>query len=441
MGESHKTTGKPCQDSSLYLFDEETGTHIAIVCDGHGGNRYFRSDRGSRLLVEVTRDTILEFVRGNPAELFSAPVLVQAGPGDHPEGYGIQDAALTRLFTSIIFRWQEGIEQDAHLDPFSPEELQGVKPEHVTDFQEGRELEKAYGSTLMAYFQTCGYWVAFHIGDGHCVMFSNDGRVFEPVPWDERCFLNSTTSICDKDALAGFRYAWQGGGAGPFAVFLGSDGVDDSFGDGERLHAFYLGILRSLVEEGEEVTKRSLAEALPGISARGSRDDMSVSFVYDEKGLDEKTRMFAMKQLSNMREELEASGKDIEALESKRNALSASYSKLQESIEEKEKANDGIIGRLARIRRLIRCGEEECSRLDEKRKAWESSKPTLDRQGEKMRIELKYATNDLERARATESGIISRIESLEGFLGMRQGESEEGSATGPQEQDDGCSQL
>lgn len=436
MGESHKTTGKPCQDYSVLFSDEESGIYIAIVCDGHGGERYFRSDRGSRFLAEIARDTTLEFIQGIPGETFSGQGLVQAGPGEHPDGYGTQDAALRRLFSSIIFRWQKAIEDDVTETPLAPEELKGVKPEHVKAFQEGKDIEKAYGSTLMAFFQTAGYWVAFHIGDGHCIMFTADGRIIEPVPWDERCFLNSTTSICDRDALGGFRYAWQGGDSRPFAVFLGTDGLDDSFGDGDRLHTFYLGILRSLVEEGEEATKQSLVEALPDISARGSQDDMSISFVYDEQLLEEKTREFAMKQLSSMRQELEVAKKGVVALESKKEELSESYSKIQEKIQEQEKADAGIKGRIARIRRLISRGEQECSSLDRKREDLESSKSSLTRQGEKTRIELKYATNDLVRARDTVSGINLRIEAMEGFLGMRKVANQEDEASVPEDEVD-----
>ena len=46
QGESHKADNKVCQDYSATL--TERGLTVAVVCDGHGGNRYFRSDVGSR---------------------------------------------------------------------------------------------------------------------------------------------------------------------------------------------------------------------------------------------------------------------------------------------------------------------------------------------------------------------------------------------------------
>ena len=68
QGESHKLTNKPCQDSSLSY--SEDGLSIAIVCDGHGGERYFRSDVGSRLCTKITEEAIKQFVSNVDKNLF-----------------------------------------------------------------------------------------------------------------------------------------------------------------------------------------------------------------------------------------------------------------------------------------------------------------------------------------------------------------------------------
>ena len=54
------------------------------------------------------------------------------------------------------------------------------------------DREKLYGCTLMCYVQAPTYWFAFHLGDGKCFAFANDGTWKEPIPWDDRCFLNKT---------------------------------------------------------------------------------------------------------------------------------------------------------------------------------------------------------------------------------------------------------
>ena len=95
-------------------------------------------------------------------------------------------------------------------------------------------IEQTYGCTLMCFASTRTYWFAFHIGNGKCVAISVDsGRIenSEPVPWDEKCLRNVTTSLCDPEALEKFRYCYGGKDTLPLAVFLGSDGIDDSLPD------------------------------------------------------------------------------------------------------------------------------------------------------------------------------------------------------------------
>lgn len=166
-------------------------------------------------------------------------------------------------------------------------------------------FEKTYGCTLMVYVQTPDFWLAFHLGDGKMVRLCvEDGNaVFDqPIPWDEKCFLNKTTSICDSHALEEVRYCYQGDGRFPEAVFLGSDGMDDSYGDGENLTNFYIQLYKLIAKSGREQAEKELAESLPIISQRGSKDDMSVACVYDENRLTENTIALVEYQINEVQE-------------------------------------------------------------------------------------------------------------------------------------------
>ena len=79
----------------------------------------------------------------------------------------------------------------------------------------------------------------------------------------------------------------QGDGQFPVAMFLGSDGLDDTFGDGSKLNSFYGGIVKELASNGQEIVMKMLEDDLPQISKRGSQDDMSVAVVYDESKIKE----------------------------------------------------------------------------------------------------------------------------------------------------------
>ena len=65
------------------------------------------------------------------------------------------------------------------------------------------------------------------------------------------------------------------------AVFLGSDGMDDSFGEDANLVNFYIQVVKMLVTEGREATIKSIETDLPQLSKIGSKDDMSVAFIYN----------------------------------------------------------------------------------------------------------------------------------------------------------------
>ena len=170
----------------------------------------------------------------------------------------------------------------------------------------------------MFYVQTPDYWFAFHLGDGKCVSFHPEGALWQmPIPWDERCFLNKTTSLCDSNAINEFRYCYEGDGIFPMAVFLGSDGMDDSFGEDPNLVNFYIQVVKMLVTEGKEATIKSIESDLPQLSKIGSRDDMSVAFVYNINDLKAHITDFIQYQIDLVKEAIHQTDERISKLSDK----------------------------------------------------------------------------------------------------------------------------
>ena len=267
QGESHKATEKPCQDYSFSKTTEKLS--IAIVSDGHGGTRYYRSDVGSRLLTEVTARCLGEFAEGVPKEFFWDKSFTTVGIGD------TMPPVLQQLFGAIVVGWRNKVMEHASQHPLTETERSIAVP------QDDHEWEKTYGCTLIATLRTPYYWLAFQVGDGKCVAIKSDGTPYEPIPWDDRCFLNKTTSICDTDALSRFRCCYGEIDTAPVAIFLGSDGIDDSFGEEENLYNFYVQLAKGFVREGYDATVSDLEQTLPVLSKRGSQDDMSVAGICD----------------------------------------------------------------------------------------------------------------------------------------------------------------
>lgn len=277
---------------------------MAIVCDGHGGEPYFRSQYGSQFAVEIAKKAIRSFVDSMEDSSFTVKGKRSVFEDKPFTDYGTNDGkeheidnhahkALMWLFSSIISQWNDRIAKDACERDLDEWEQIHVDQKYKDDFHAKQQdpsatFEKIYGCTLMAYVQTPTYWFAFHIGDGKFVTVHNEGNGIEfrqPIPWDERCFLNKTTSLCDSHVLEEFRYCYQGDGSFPRAVFLGSDGMDDSYGDGDNLYNFYTQLFKIIIRKGNEKALDELKKSLPIISKRGSKDDMSVACVYDDTAL------------------------------------------------------------------------------------------------------------------------------------------------------------
>ena len=298
QGASHIKDGKVCQDYSFSYSNDSLA--VAIVSDGHGSAPYFRSDVGSKLAIEVAKSKIDSFVESFELGNFRGKPLLQFGVGESCDNE--LAVIFNQLFKSICIEWREQIKVHAEANPLNAEESERVEAKYQDRFNKKERLETVYGCTLLAYVQTETYWFAFHIGDGKIVSFQNDLNLWKmPVPWDNNCFFNKTTSLCDSSPWDEFRFCFRSDGQFPIAVFLGSDGIDDSYGEEQNLANFYGAILKSILFDGFSQTCSDIESDLPIISKKGSRDDMSIAFVYNEGSLKELVSSMISKNIADLR--------------------------------------------------------------------------------------------------------------------------------------------
>lgn len=357
QGSSHIKSGKPCQDYSLDWHSDDGGKYVAIVCDGHGGSTYVRSERGARLAAEIALRNIKESVGSVSPNLFLGKEgAVTARPAEEEDSLFSptrtaketdltdieqqqleqdrlfyqsvssireQDSFFTRLFANIYVQWSEAIAQDAANDPFNDYEKGMLKDARIA---------KAYGTTLMAFVRTPLYWFAFHIGDGKMLCCDHKANWREPVPWDCNCFLNITTSLCESNPIHSFRYAFSGKGDFPVAAILGSDGMDDSWCSMERLQNFYSQILCIFRDLGEEQTLWQLGDYLSRLSEKGSHDDMSMAGILDMDALAGVCAIYEkMRELAKLQEEREKQETELQQMEQTLHNIDKEISDLSES--------------------------------------------------------------------------------------------------------------
>ena len=109
------------------------------------------------------------------------------------------------------------------------------------------------------------------------MVIDGDSNVFAPIPEDPRCYENVTTSMCQDDAALSARFFYLPKGLMPAAVFLCTDGVENSYWNEEQLFSFFRGLALTIVENGMEDGVAQLAEFLPAMTKKGSGDDVTCS--------------------------------------------------------------------------------------------------------------------------------------------------------------------
>lgn len=303
IGHNHVKANKICEDWSGSYQNEII--NLCIVADGHGSDNYPRTDRGSRFAVQATMSCIVEFIR----EVDSSDLNGTK-----------QNEILSQLAKSILRTWHGLVESDFEKNPILELELANVSEKYKKAYLSRERIEKAYGTTLIAYAITKDFSFGIQIGDGKCVVIDEKGNFSTPIPDDPDCQLNVTTSICDSDAIDEFRFCFIE--KPPVAVFCGSDGIEDSYTSIDQLYALYRSIASIFAEHGAETGVNEVREYLPVLTKKGSGDDVSIAGIVNVESIKQMKTMFDLQiNLFKISEELESKKHRILTLNERVNSL------------------------------------------------------------------------------------------------------------------------
>lgn len=316
IGKSHLDKEKPCEDYSLSYGDNSLSA--AVISDGHGDGNCFRSAAGAKFACEICLSLLRQFQGINSH-------ITDIRTCDFEEN-------VRSLEREIAAKWKKKVLPDAASNPFSPEELEQASEEIRAQYRNGQNIERAYGCTLIAAMVTRNYFLCLQIGDGKCVAAYPGGIFVEPVPPDENCIGNRSTSLCNRDAEKSFRHYFSS--ILPLAAFVSSDGVEESF-DCAGLYHFFYSITYWFRQEGAECALKKLTELLPKISEGGSGDDVSVSVILSQEG-----ELSAPKQpLGQVYQKVNAIAGNLEMIDS---LISRENDKIQEKIKFIENAESEL---------------------------------------------------------------------------------------------------
>jgi hypothetical protein len=268
-GANHIEKGTPCQDAAISIVGKEYPIAMAIAADGHGGEKYFRSDMGSKFAVNATKSVLWY--------KFCKPVFENQ---QYSEELNRNKSAfigknIPKLEQQIIKKWREYVLGHYAKNPLNEAEI-AICKKHQLDAADENVRASFYGSTLLAALIMPGFYFAIQIGDGLCVKIARNGKAAVFVPEDERLGFGETTSLCAADAVNNFRHSI---GTGAIAgITVATDGVVDSF---EREKYFeFLYKFRGKCFEAPGGAKEELDAFLPTLSERGSRDDCAIAGVW-----------------------------------------------------------------------------------------------------------------------------------------------------------------
>lgn len=265
IGASHITSGTVCQDSSVFRTYENYG--IAIVADGHGSKKHFRSDKGSEMAVKAALDTVEEFYKDPDA--FEESFL------NDP------DNIIKKMEKNIISRWNRLVLHhythhpytDKEKEPFTEKEFRRIK------------VEAVYGTTLIVAVMGRKFTFGTQIGDGSLVQICEDAAAEMPIAYEESAPANITASMCNSQAINYFN-SFYTIDEKPIAVFVSTDGLYTSFRSDEDFLDYH-SILANQLSNIEDFSP-SVRKNLSKRAKCGTQDDTSLACVFDCDVLAEK---------------------------------------------------------------------------------------------------------------------------------------------------------
>ena len=269
QGYSHVLVNKECQDCSESW--SENSFSGVIVCDGHGGEKYIRSSKGSNFACEIGKQTITEFMNTFCQRNIRSKSNIEK--------------QLSQLEGTIIFRWREKVNEDLTSFPLQDDERFIALSEGDKKTLEKNPV-KAYGTTFIAAVLTNEYYFILKLGDGNVnVLYANNSIESPAELRDDQLEFNMTTSLCgsepDKDFKHVFNYIDNKNTVK--GIILTTDGIVNCFHSIESYNSLIYNIFEAYSEtknEKEKIQARTeLEEGLHQFSEKGSGDDLSVAII------------------------------------------------------------------------------------------------------------------------------------------------------------------
>ncbi|MBP3449466.1 MAG: protein phosphatase 2C domain-containing protein [Spirochaetaceae bacterium] len=136
QGSSHKKENKPLQDYCAATSDKLKTYAYALVADGHGEEKYIRSEKGAQIAVTVATECtneilkkIIPLIRGKKNDLI--------------------EKNLKLLCVKISIKWKETVIRDFNENPLTSEESELCENLKMNLPLQEETIPSLYGTTLL----------------------------------------------------------------------------------------------------------------------------------------------------------------------------------------------------------------------------------------------------------------------------------------------------
>lgn len=337
----------PCEDYSDSFSEENGRYHIAVVADGHGSEECFRSAFGSRTAVKTAMECLKEFADSyllSEADENELYINLLSKPRE-------KQRIIKQLTDTIVSKWIERVCADYEEHPPEKDEI----GDYSDKYADGKNIPHIYGTTLIAALLLPKCMILIQQGDGRCNVFYEDGTADQPIPWDENCEDNITSSMCDSDAAIKIRSTVLDTVESKVtACYLGTDGVEDAYLDTYTskdankypmhcimggVYTFYKDLSCQMASLSKDEFEKYLKDMLPEFSEKGrfgrsfSGDDVSVAGIADVDALQSLKEQFLLDvERYELEERLFWKEDDLRSKKRKHSILEERFSEAQHEV-------------------------------------------------------------------------------------------------------------
>ena len=268
IGASHVRKNKPNQDYGAVesiAVSPDSQIYVLAVSDGHGSEKSFRSDIGSKTAVNIAIEELKNLFSKQPSF----------------DQINSQTDIITRR---IIFEWKKFVKIHFIENPVNNEDL---------EIKSDLDIQKIYGATLLVVLITSEYVLYLQIGDGNILAVDGSGNYFEPFEVDPLILGTDTHSLCEKDAIKYCQIRVVPHQQLPLFVFITTDGLPNSFASDKAFSSSVADIYRIIKKHGLDLVKDEMKGWLKDYTEQGSGDDITIAFYYLEQPLEEEVYEFS----------------------------------------------------------------------------------------------------------------------------------------------------